>query len=219
MQTTASWALKLSALVILMFFQSKGVLACSIFPSMEATENHFRRMIERSDYVFVGTVNHILRRRWSEDDEKPYFSKTWLDIAARANAGEDVGRDDHIANWVNYAEATAFLRIELELYWTGLKTPYSRGTVQEFVPIDMLRPFSAFGRGPCFSFPRTCPWSIKSGSTVVLAMKETRFGPNKVLFCREIPRLTRSARNEIQNNNKYLSRYEAILPYIKRNRR
>lgn len=213
-----SWILRGLTIAVLMTLQGQFASACTIPPSAQMVEKQFKVMIDRADMLFVGTVHHIQRRRWSDDDEKPYFNEDWLEIGRRASLGEDVGNAGYIANWVNFASAVAFLEVDVELYWTGIKTSADEG-FQEFVDIDLLRPFTVAGTGPCVNFPRTCPWNMQHGDKVALALRVATFGANKVLFCRKLSDFNSFDVARIRKHNQFVTKYEAIAPYWRTLRR
>ncbi len=189
--------------------------ACSVPPTLDRSNQSFKRMMDSADHVFIGRVAYVLRRRWSEDDTRPGTHRKWLEYAEIARAGGDVGSNQYIVNWVEYAEATAYLKVDIELYKSGLLGPKHNVGILELVPIDLLRPFTVAGHGPCDSFPQTCPWDVASGDTVALAIIESRFGAQKALICQKIPRITSKQRKKARYSPRDLTKFEAIRPFIK----
>jgi hypothetical protein len=186
--------------------------ACSIPPGPAKTERAFERMLEDGDYIFIGRVSHVLRRRWGDDDTHPRFHMKWLEYAERAQAGEDVGSHEYIVNWVEFAEATAFILVETELYRPELTHNYY-GIPWKTIPIDLLRPFTVAGHGPCHNFPRTCPWDIEPEETLVLAVEKNEFGAQKALFRRRVSRLTQDERREAYDRSRTVTKFDSIRRY------
>lgn len=210
------WRSKISFLLALILLAASfGVsMACSIPPTMEQRDKSFRTMMEKADHVFLGRVSHVLRRRWNDDDTPPRFPDTFLEIARKHRAGEDVGSKKYIANWVEFAEATAYIIVDTELFYSGLtdgrRDPWSR----VMLPIDLLRPFHVAGHGPCNSFPQTCPWDIEVGEKLVLAVAESEYGPHKALICKRVGTLSFEERDELRRSNNSKTKYDAIIEFL-----
>ncbi len=156
----------------------------------------------------------MLRRRWTEDDTPPKFPASWVELTEKSRAGEEVGSQQYLVNLVEFSEATAYLEIEHELYWTGLRGGRRIFGKTELIPIDLLRPYSVAGHGPCHSFPQTCPWDIKPGELVALAIKESTFGAASALVCSRVPRPNRKGAEKIRQKSRFVTKYEALLPFL-----
>ncbi len=188
-------------------------MACTVSPGPEQIAAKLHRVMEQADHVFIAEVDHITRRRWGADDDQPRLNADYEEMLARS--GEDF-RKQHIVNWTEYAEATAFLQPELEIHWSGLidnNKPFGDGRL---VPIDMLRPFRINSDGGCYSFPQTCPWDIQSGSSVVVAMQENRFGTQTALLCFEIDDMTPEQRDKLRLRSDFVTKFDAMFPFLKR---
>ena len=203
-----------SIAVFLCLCAAGSASACRVPPTAERTESALRLLIEKSDYVIIGRVAKVLRRRWNGDDTRPSFPASWIEITKKRSAGEDVGSDQYIANWVEFAEATAYLVVDEELFWTGLQDKRTVAGQRELLPIDLLRPFAVGGHGPCHSFPKTCPWDVNVGEQLAVAIKENRFGVPSALVCSRTPPLSHDDREQIRRLNKFTTKYDALLPYL-----
>jgi hypothetical protein len=135
-------------------------------------------------------------------------------LAERSRAGENVGDSQYLVNIVNFAEATAYLEIDEELFWTGLNDHRHSLAKPLLLPIDMLRPFSVAGHGPCESFPQTCPWDIEPGDVVAVALQNNQFGALSALICSKTPKLSQDAHDEIRRKSRFTTKYDALLPYL-----
>lgn len=186
--------------------------ACIIPPGPEQIAAELHRVMERADHVFIAEVDHITRRRWGPDDDQPSLNDDYKRMLARD--GEDP-KMQHFANWTEYAEATAFLKPEFEIYRSGLidtHRPFGDGRL---VPIDMLRPFRINSDGGCYSFPQTCHWDIRPGSRVAVAMQENRFGAQTALLCRVIEEPVAVVQNDLRKRSGSVTKFDAMLPYLK----
>lgn len=189
-------------------------MACSVAPGLSETQRELRLLVETSDHVVIGRVSHVQRRRWHEDDTPPRFPASWIELAEKSKAGEEVGSLQYLVNLVEFSEATAYLEIEQELFWTGLRDGRRIFGKTELIPIDLLRPYSVAGHGPCHSFPQTCPWDIKPGELVALAIKESTFGAASALVCSRVPRLGRKEAEKIRQKSRFVTKYDSLLPFL-----
>ena len=214
MQISRNARALLIALVLLVCGASSAV-ACRVAPGPERTEHALRLMIDRADYIVIASVSHVLRRRWGEDDTRPRFHPRWIEHAEKRRAGEDIGSNGYVANWVDFAEAVAYLDVEVELYATGGQA-FGRQTLEteDLLPIDLLRPFAVAGHGRCFHFPQTCPWDVRAGEHLALAVWKSAFGPHKALICRRIPRPTSDEMQEIRRLSGFTTKFDAIRSYL-----
>ena len=191
--------------------------ACLVPPAAEQTERALRATVEQADHVIIARVSHVLRRRWTSDDTMPDFHQRMFDYVGKHRSGEYGNQFQYFANWVEFAEATAYLEIETELYWTGLsdgQSSFADAADPDLLPIDLLRPFTVSGHGPCHDFPTTCPWDIWPGELVAVAIEEQRFGAHRALVCSRIPRLTLDQRRKIEEANRTTTKFDALLPHL-----
>ncbi len=193
---------------------TNSTTACSIPPTAASTEKSFRRMIDRADYIFVGIVSHVLRRRWNADDTPPKFHPKILELAKKRREGQDIGSNGYRANWVEFAEATVHLSVISELYTDRLDNEFYQYQNRNRIPVDLLNPFTVGGHGPCNSFPRTCPWDIAAGERVALAIQKNNFGAHSALICVRVPKITNEQLQKSQRNKRFIAKYEAIRPFL-----
>lgn len=143
----------------------------------------------------------------------PFFIRNGLGMPNKHVRARMSARMGILSTGSNSLRLRRSCRLSTELYWTGLANGRRRAGGRELIPIDLLRPFTVAGHGPCYNFPRTCPWDIGRGETVALAIQKSEFGAHKALFCRRISRLTNEERQETYRRSKSITKYEAILPY------
>lgn len=199
----------LSALVSLL---SSPAIACRAMPSIEEAERELRALINDADQVFIGQVERITRRRWSPDDEPGLFEKTWR---SREADGREI--PNYIRHLLDFPDATADLKVYLALQETGLKELLGGGSWIEgesLLAIDLLRPFTVAGHGPCHNFPRTCPWDVKPGEFVAVAVEERSFSPWLASFCVRIEHPTSDEYDTILAKRNHASADQMFWPYI-----
>lgn len=160
---------RIGFLAVLFCLAISSVQACSVPPGPSRWEKSFRSLIDRSDYVFIGRVGRIIRRRWGPDDELGPHEARWLKSRAK-------GRKIHpnIQNRLDFSDSIADISV-----FSWLKEPSGsdklirRGFSEyDAIQIDLLRPFTVVGRGPCYSFPRTCPWTVRTDDFVAIAINK-----------------------------------------------
>ena len=204
--------------IALFFFIVLGVTsahACATPPSsVEAIKHSFRVMMERADHVFIGDVSHIIRKRWNDDDTRSSLAKRFSAYAERRQKGEDIGEFGYMANFAEYSEATAYLSVVAQLVETGLINRDTERYRQTLVPVDLLQPFSVKGHGPCHDFPRTCPWDIKRGDRVALAIQEQQFGSQVALICMKAPEMSDDELKALKRKSRFTTKYDAIHPFL-----
>ena len=203
------------ALIFLIVFGVASAHACATpTTSLEAMKQSFRIMMEKADHVFLGDVSHIVRRRWSDDDIRPNLHSEYLELAEKRKNGEDIGEFDYLANYAEYSEATAYLSVFAQLVETGLVNRETELYRRTLVPVDLLQPYSVAGHGPCENFPRTCPWDIKPGDRLVLAIQEKQFGSQVALVCIKAPTMSDDQLRRIKRKSGFTTKYDAIQPFL-----
>lgn len=161
---------------------SAPAYACSNPPGPQETENALRKMINNSDHVFIANVGRIIRRRWGPDDDMG-TNLAWL--LKRKNNGEVIS--DHQMNRLGFSDAVVQLINILPLKSKNLAEMRKRDQryrlVRNSIKIDLLSPYSVAGHGPCYNFPRTCPWNIKPGEQIAVAVIEQKHEPWLATYC------------------------------------
>lgn len=197
--------------VLLSVFSATQAFACVEYPSAEKTESDLRVLLDKADHVIIGRVSYITRRQWSEDDTQPKLNSVWRDVVERD--GDRIDRQ-YMANWATYSEATAYLVPVAEVYRSGIMDDRRLGENGILVPIDMLRPFTVAGHGPCQNFPQTCPWDIKADEHIAVAIQENRFGAHTALICRKVERPGQTEIGSIRQQNRFITKFDAMLHYL-----
>ncbi len=169
---------------VLIFIQSIEAYACSVAPQRAQVDKQLRELIQSGDFVFIGQVTRITRRAWGPNDDPGWYEKRWKIL-------QEKGREvpPYIQNMMEFSDATARLTVKVSLRDDDFGTSgghYRHG--KKLIDIDLLRPFSQAGHGPCTNFPRTCPWDIKTGDFVVVAVEEKQALPFAATYCLKIDR-------------------------------
>ena len=190
-----------------------GAAACVQAPSPKQTEESLRTLINDADHVFIAVVGRILRRRWGPDDEMGPGAHGWLE---RQKKGMEI--PPHAKNTITFSNATANLLVLLKLKeswisdrWEGKSQSFK---TQRTVKINLLRPFTVAGTGPCYNFPRTCPWTTKPGDLVLAAVVERRYEPWLATFCMKVEPPPNFKPKELVSRRKTTSADELAWPLI-----
>ncbi len=210
-------SLRLVVSVLTLTVAAGSAYGCSVPMSQARQDQALQHIINNADHVLVGMVRSIKRRRWGPDDEIDPIAKR---TRARGKRGLKV--HGYMQNIADFSDATATLRIVASLKSRTVPTvsaderkPRRR---REPVIIDLLRPFSVAGHGPCMNFPRTCPWDIKPGEFVVAAITETQYQPWRANLCIRFDRKTRPKTRELREKLKTSSVAEVLWPYLEMER-
>lgn len=194
--------------------QSTQAYACSVAPRRAEIDKQLRELIQSADYVFTGQVARVIRRAWGPEDELGSYEKRWKRLDA---AGREV--PDYIQNMMDYSDATARLSIQTSLRDDGFEDRggyYRLG--KKMIDIDLLRPFSMAGHGPCTNFPRTCPWDIKTGDFVVVAVEEQGALPFTATYCLRIERPKLNETNRILELRGKFPAEDVLWSYVEASR-
>ncbi|MDA7946133.1 MAG: hypothetical protein MPJ78_01505 [Hyphomicrobiaceae bacterium] len=202
--------LRIVLIVIFTLFPASA-MACVALPSSEQREKALRALINEAHHVFIGQVWRVTRRRWGPDDQKNRYLKDWEKWDAE---GREV--PVHVRNMMDFSDASARLKVLISLQETSIEedTRSSYFSEPSFIPIDLLRPFTQFGYGPCFNFPRTCPWNVKVGEFVAVAIKRRFDGSFAATYCLRTDLPSHTERKEIEVNRKTWSADRMFWPYV-----
>lgn len=190
--------------------------ACVGSPSEEVRDKVLRELLNDADRVIVASVVRITRRRWTPDDEMGRVEKWWLQ---RQNDGLKILPD--IQNQLHFSDSTAYLSAYLALKVSHIFEK-AKDQSQIFRPprkrvviaIDLLRPFTVGNRGPCFNFPRTCPWDIKPGDYVAVAVIENPGFPWSAMYCVRTSKPSRKDFDDVSSRRGTSSSVDMLWPII-----
>ena len=190
-------------------------LSCSVPPTKEQADRALKGLIDRADYVVIGQISRVTKRRWGPDDQLGLYEQTLQQY-------EVEGRDlfGYQQNLIEFSNAEA----GIITYWSlrddgidsGKHRAFGRGMDSEIF-IDLLQPFSVAGHGLCLDFPRTCPFDIQVGTYVAAAIYNEEYGPFSAYYCLVLDRIPSPEEREmIASLRADLPASEVIWPLIER---
>ncbi len=166
----------LAALLFVATVNGQATHACSVALTPGESDRQLRELLRNTDYLLIGHVDGITRRRWGPDDELGSYEKRllgWQAEGRRLSAAQ--------MNLLEFSEATARLRLHISMMDDDIDRFRSISAWFPTVEIYLLRPI--VGPGSCTAFPSTCPWDLKSGEFVAIALNELPFGQIEVQYC------------------------------------
>lgn len=163
--------------------------ACSSRPPPERVAIELRETINAADYVFIGQIERVTKRRWGLEDQMGWYETNLLGYR-----GEGRELPEAAQRVLTYSDAEARISIRLSLKNDGLDQIGGRSYRDPEVDVDLLRPVRSPGDGNCTSFPMPCPWDVKVGEWVAVALEAKPFGLPATSYCIKIahPNLAQS---------------------------
>jgi hypothetical protein len=170
--------------------------ACVVAPTIEQSNQTLRDGLNSADMMFVGQVQRITKRRWTEDDQMGLYEQRLLEWQAE---GREISEERKRILIFSDAEARLSIDIFMKDSGFGEQQPFHRSHFgNPEVDLDLLRPVRSAGDGSCSSFPKPCPWNIKVGDWVAVALDEQPLQAPATLYCTKINPPDRGIREQIE---------------------
>jgi hypothetical protein len=183
---------------------------CSGLISGDQSANELRQMLNAADFVFIGQVKRVTKRRWGPDDQIGMFEtqlKKWQ--------GEGRELPDADQRILTFSDAEARLSILWSMKDDGLDSRQGRagyGVIE--VDVDLLRPVRSPGDGGCTSFPSPCPWDITVGDMVAIALEQQPFRLPDTTFCLKVSPLNLAQSDRIKSLRGKVDAAEVFWPFV-----
>lgn len=184
--------------------------ACSVSPQADQVAKELRATINAADYVFIGQIERVTKRRWGPDDQMGWYENQL--VGWRAEGRELPEAQERV---LIYSDAEARISIKLSMKSDGLERKAGRRSYNDFeVDVDLLHPVRSPGDGLCTSFPMPCPWDVKVGEWVAVALEAQPLGPPDTTYCVRIdhPNLATSDRIRLLRQTEEAA--EVFWPFI-----
>jgi hypothetical protein len=183
-----AWAV----MILLSSFASSyatSVSACSAPASIEHSNQELREALNRADNMFIGQVQRVTMRRWTDDDQMGPYEQRLLEAQAEGRELDETER-----HFVTFSDAEARLSIETSMKLDGLDQRPPDPIVDfglDELDVDLLDHGSF-----CHDFPRPCPWDLKAGDWVAVALEVQPSQSPVTFYCVKIdhPNLAQNER-------------------------
>jgi hypothetical protein len=184
--------------------------ACASSPQADQVAMELRATINAADHVFIGQIERVTKRRWGPEDQKGRFEMKLLEW--QAEGGEMPEAEKRV---LTYSDADARISIKLSLRNDGLdQIPGRRIYSDPFVDVDLLRPVRSPGDGLCMSFPMPCPWDVKVGDWVAVALEAQPLGRPDTTYCIRIDHPNLAQSDRIKSMRLTEDADEVIWPFV-----
>jgi hypothetical protein len=185
---------------------AEPVQACE---PMDPEENlvRFREALNRADTMFIGEVQRVMMRRWTDDDQMGLYEQRLLEAQA-----EGRGLDETERRFVTFSDAEARLSIRTSMKLDGLDQrqpdPIAYFGSPE-VDVDLLHPYNN-----CQDDPRPCPWDIKAGDWVAITLENHPMRAPVTFYCVRIGRPNLATHERIEALRGIVEPAEIFWPFL-----